>query len=105
MHAVLGMTGSCLYFSAHSSSVCVPVFRPSLLVCLPCWLQVQSPYLRHDLPGSAIETLRFRPYEDVLGVAHRDGFVSMGQSIISPLDTRSDKKPRNPDPCPTEANG
>lgn len=36
-----------------------------------------APYLRHDVPGSVLDTLRFRPYEDVLGLGHNTGFVSM----------------------------
>ncbi len=39
--------------------------------------KVQSPYLRHDTPGKAIDTVRFRPYEDVLGLGHKGGYVSM----------------------------
>lgn len=38
----------------------------------------QSPYLRHDTPGNAVDTVRFRPYEDVLGLGHKAGYVSMG---------------------------
>lgn len=41
----------------------------------------QSPYLRHDLPGNAVDTARFRPYEDVLGVGHRQGYLSMGGCV------------------------
>ena len=37
----------------------------------------QSPYLRHDTPGNAIDTVQFRPYEDVLGLGHRSGYISM----------------------------
>jgi len=39
--------------------------------------KVQSPYLRHDIPGNALDTVRFRPYEDVLGLGHKGGYVSM----------------------------
>jgi|EP00624_Nannochloropsis_granulata_P000965 U3 small nucleolar RNA-associated protein 7 len=39
--------------------------------------KVQSPYLRHDTPGNALDTVRFRPYEDVLGLGHKGGYVSM----------------------------
>lgn len=36
--------------------------------------KASAPYLRHELPGSEVETVRFRPFEDVLGVGHSDGF-------------------------------
>ena len=45
-------------------------------------LQARSPYLRHSLSGSAVSTVRFRPFEDLLGLGHRTGFMSMGESII-----------------------
>lgn len=38
--------------------------------------------MRHEIPGSWVEGLRFRPYEDVLGVGHRNGFSSLGRFTI-----------------------
>ena len=39
--------------------------------------RVVTPYLSHTLPGSAVQRVRFCPYEDYLGVGHRTGFTSM----------------------------
>lgn len=42
--------------------------------------KAKSPYMRHSVPGSQIthgSGVRFRPYEDVLGVGHANGFSSM----------------------------
>jgi hypothetical protein len=33
--------------------------------------------MRHELPGSRVEGLRFRPFEDILGVGHAQGFATM----------------------------
>lgn len=82
MHAVLGMTGSCLYFSAHSSSVCVPVFRPSLLVCLAAWLAagaVSVPAARPARVGhrdAALPALRGRAGGGAPGRIRLHGSVS-----------------------------
>lgn len=41
-------------------------------------MKVKDPYMRHDVPGCGpVESLRFRPYEDVCGVGHRKGFSSI----------------------------
>ena len=37
----------------------------------------KKPYMRHQLPGSQISNLRFRPFEDVMAVGHRSGISSM----------------------------
>jgi len=34
-------------------------------------------YMEHRLPGKQIQELRFRPYEDILGIGHSEGFTSM----------------------------
>ena len=39
--------------------------------------RANGPYLRHLLPGSHAQSVRFCPYEDVLGVGHSHGFCSM----------------------------
>ncbi len=39
--------------------------------------KAKSPYLRHEYPGCAVECVRFRPYEDVLGIAHSAGVATM----------------------------
>ncbi|KAF9212335.1 Small subunit (SSU) processome component [Podila verticillata] len=36
-----------------------------------------SPYMNHLQPGSAVEDVRFVPFEDVLGFGHRNGFGSI----------------------------
>lgn len=36
-----------------------------------------SPYMVHPMNGSQVETVRFCPYEDVLGVGHQKGFSSI----------------------------
>jgi U3 small nucleolar RNA-associated protein 7 len=38
--------------------------------------KARSPYMSHELPGHQVSDVRFCPYEDVLGVAHSDGFSS-----------------------------
>ena len=48
--------------------------------------KIQSPYLRHDVPGNAVDTVRFRPYEDVLGLGHKSGYVSMGKWEVITLN-------------------
>lgn len=39
--------------------------------------RTNGPYLTHLLPGCAAATVRFCPYEDVLGIGHSRGFSSM----------------------------
>jgi len=39
--------------------------------------RIVTPYLTHTLPGSCVERVRFCPYEDFLGVGHRNGYTSM----------------------------
>ena len=39
--------------------------------------KARSPYLRHELPGEAIVSLRFRPFDDVCAVGHSGGVSSM----------------------------
>ena len=40
--------------------------------------KVASPYMGHKLPGCGpVETVRFRPYEDVCGIGHQKGFSSI----------------------------
>lgn len=36
-----------------------------------------SPYMNHLQPGSAVQDVRFVPFEDVLGFGHRNGFGSI----------------------------
>ena len=40
----------------------------------------QSPYMAHDITSSTVSSLRFCPYDDILGVGHSTGFCS----LISP---------------------
>jgi len=37
----------------------------------------EHPYMIHKLCGKAVETLRFRPFEDVCGIGHNDGISSI----------------------------
>ncbi len=39
--------------------------------------KARSPYMRHELPGSAITCLRFRPFDDVAAIGHTGGVASM----------------------------
>ena len=45
-----------------------------------------APYLRHSLPGKRIESARFRPFEDILGLGHSTGVSSMVRTAL-PLCT------------------
>eukprot|EP00947_MAST-08B_sp_MAST-8B-sp1_P006475 g6475.t1 len=36
-----------------------------------------APYMRHSVPGSEVTGVRFKPFDDVLGVAHREGLASL----------------------------
>src|SRR5947207_13467518 len=40
-------------------------------------MKQQSPYMRHEIPASSVSSLRFCPYEDILGVGHATGFTSL----------------------------
>lgn len=40
-------------------------------------LKAQAPYMNHLLPGSEVSSVRFCPFEDVLGVGHQGGFSSV----------------------------
>lgn len=37
----------------------------------------QSPYMSHHIPSSTISSLRFCPYDDILGTGHSTGFTSL----------------------------
>jgi U3 small nucleolar RNA-associated protein 7 len=39
--------------------------------------KARDPYMRHEIPGSAVETVRFRPFEDVLAIGHANGICTM----------------------------
>jgi U3 small nucleolar RNA-associated protein 7 len=39
--------------------------------------KARDPYMRHELPGSAIASLRFRPFDDVAAIGHSGGVASM----------------------------
>lgn len=40
--------------------------------------KVKSPYMHHDMPACGpVETLRFRPFEDVCGIGHQQGISSI----------------------------
>lgn len=39
--------------------------------------KAKSPYLNHEVSGGLIHDLKFRPYEDVLGIGHRGGVSSI----------------------------
>jgi len=39
--------------------------------------KAKSPYLRHDFQGSQVRSVRFRPFEDILGVGHDNGFSTL----------------------------
>ena len=39
--------------------------------------KARSPYLRHEIPGRTIVSLRFRPFDDVCAVGHSSGVASM----------------------------
>lgn len=39
--------------------------------------KASSPYMRHELPGRVLTTARFRPFFDILGLAHDRGISSM----------------------------
>jgi len=37
----------------------------------------KGPYMRHELPGSCVSSVQWRPFEDVLGLGHSKGFSSI----------------------------
>ena len=39
--------------------------------------KAKSPYMNHSLPGSHVQQVQFRPYEDFLGVGHASGLCNM----------------------------
>jgi len=39
--------------------------------------KAKDPYMVKQLPGMGVQTVRFCPFEDVLGVSHSDGYSSM----------------------------
>ena len=39
--------------------------------------KASAPYMRHDLPGSTVTSLRFRPFDDFLAVGHAKGLTSL----------------------------
>mmetsp|Transcript_37552 Transcript_37552/g.56161 ORF Transcript_37552/g.56161 Transcript_37552/m.56161 type:complete len:630 (-) Transcript_37552:306-2195(-) len=41
-------------------------------------VKAKEPYMRHEMPGCGpVETLRFRPFEDVCGIGHQKGVSSI----------------------------
>jgi len=53
-------------------------FGPHVQVWKNWYLQNEkSPYLVQEFPGKDIRTVRFCPYEDILGVGHSHGFSSI----------------------------
>jgi len=42
------------------------------------YVKAKSPYMHHEMPGCGpVETLRFRPFEDVCGIGHQQGISSI----------------------------
>ena len=39
--------------------------------------KAKAPYLRHELPGQTVVSLRFQPYEDICAIGHSNGFTSI----------------------------
>jgi U3 small nucleolar RNA-associated protein 7 len=54
-----------------------PFVRRALAVSESGVKKAVSPYMRHELPGRAVATLRFRPYDDVLAIGHSGGLASI----------------------------
>ena len=42
--------------------------------------KAKDPYMRHELPGRLVDSVRFRPFEDVLGIGHAEGVSTMVRS-------------------------
>lgn len=40
-------------------------------------MKQQAPYMSHEIPSSTVSSLKFCPYEDILGVGHANGFTSL----------------------------
>jgi U3 small nucleolar RNA-associated protein 7 len=40
-------------------------------------MKQQSPYMTHNIESSTVSSLRFSPFEDILGVGHSKGFTSL----------------------------
>jgi U3 small nucleolar RNA-associated protein 7 len=40
-------------------------------------MKQQSPYMTHNIESSTVSSLRFCPFEDILGVGHSKGFTSL----------------------------
>ena len=38
--------------------------------------KAQEPYMTHPMPGRTVHELRFRPFEDILGVGHSHGITT-----------------------------
>lgn len=39
--------------------------------------KAKSPYLKHELPGNAVASVRFRPFDDILAIGHGKGLSSL----------------------------
>lgn len=51
---------------------------PHVTVWKDCFKSHQKdPYMSHLLPGSQVQSTRFVPFEDILGVGHNNGFSSL----------------------------
>lgn len=51
---------------------------PHVTVWKDCFKSHQNdPYMSHLIPGSQVQTTRFVPFEDILGVGHNKGFSSL----------------------------
>lgn len=51
---------------------------PHVTIYKDCFKSHQkNPYLSHLLPGSQVQSTRFVPFEDILGVGHNKGFSSL----------------------------
>src|ERR1700731_4743843 len=40
-------------------------------------MKQKSPYMTHEIESSTVSSLRFCPFEDILGVGHSKGFASL----------------------------
>ena len=51
---------------------------PHVTIWKDCFKSHQKhPYLTHLIPGSQVQTTKFVPFEDILGVGHNNGFSSL----------------------------
>lgn len=55
----------------------VHVYKDVLTAAAPEEGQRQTPYMEHTLPGCPVNTVRFCPFEDILGVGHSQGLSSL----------------------------